>query len=132
MRNSRQQGLSLFGMLMLLVVVGFFFMLAMRLTPAVVEYFAIQRAIQKVKHSSTTIEDARTNFDKQIAVDDIKSVTSKDLDIIKDGNSVDIAFTYSYSVPLVGLDNVRLVVDFSGDTRGHKGEHANSNAINNL
>lgn len=56
-------------------------------------------------------------------IDDITSISSKDLDITKDGERIVISYAYSYSIRI--LDNVRLVIDFSGTTRDRAGRVIN-------
>ena len=75
--------------------------------------------MQKIGGEGTTVHDIRGAFDRYATIDDIKSISSKDLDITKDGDRVVITYAYSYSVPI--LDNVRLVIDFSGSTRDRGG-----------
>lgn len=57
----------------------------------------------------------RRDFDSYSTVDDIKSVTAKDLDITKEDDKIVISYAYSYPIQL--MDNVRLLIDFSGSTR---------------
>ncbi len=65
------------------------------------------------------MRDIRRAFDRYATIDDIKSITSKDLDITKDADRIVVSYTYSYSIPL--MDNVRIVIDFSGTNRDHAG-----------
>ena len=113
--RMRQQGLSLIGVLFIGVIVVFLMLLGAKLVPGVVEYIAIERAVQKIKNEGNTVGDIRAAFDKHATIDDIKSINSRDLDITKEGDKVVISYAYTYNIPL--MDNVRLVIDFSGTTR---------------
>lgn len=113
--RMRQQGLSLIGVLFIGLIVVVLLLLGAKLVPAVVEYIAIERAVQKIKSEGNTVGEIRSAFERHATIDDIKSLTSRDLDITKEGDRVVISYAYTYNIPL--MDNVRLVIDFSGTTR---------------
>jgi hypothetical protein len=113
--RMRQRGLSLIGVLFIGVIVVILLLLGAKLVPAVVEYIAIERAVQKIKNEGTTVAEIREAFQKHATIDDIKSISARDLDITKEGDRVVISYAYTYNIPL--MDNVRLVIDFSGTTR---------------
>jgi hypothetical protein len=113
--RARQQGLSLIGVLFIGLIVVILLLLGAKLVPAVVEYIAIERAVQKIKNEGNTVGEIRSAFEKHATIDDIKSISSRDLDITKEGDRVVISYAYTYNIPL--MDNVRLVIDFSGTTR---------------
>ena len=113
--RATQRGLSLIGVLFVGVIVVILLLLGAKLVPAVVEYIAVERAVQKIKSEGNTVGEIREAFQKQATIDDIKSITARDLDITKEGDRVVISYAYTYNIPL--MDNVRLVIDFSGTTR---------------
>jgi hypothetical protein len=113
--RTRQQGLSLVGVLFIGLIVVVLLLLGAKLVPAVVEYIAIERAVQKIKNEGNTVGEIRSAFERHATIDDIKSITARDLDITKEGDRVVISYAYTYNIPL--MDNVRLVIDFSGTTR---------------
>lgn len=116
-KNMRktQQGLSLVGVLFIGLIVVVLLLLGAKLVPAIVEYIAIERAVQKIKNEGQTVGQIREAFQRHATIDDIKSIGPKDLDITKEGDRVVISYAYTYSIPL--MDNVRIVIDFSGTTR---------------
>ena len=116
----RQSGLSLVSLIFLGLIAIMLLTIGFKLVPSLIEYLAIDRAVQKVKNEGSTVREIRSAFDKHATIDDIKSITSKDLDITKDADGVVISFAYSYSVPIA--DNVRLVIDYSGSTRDRHGK----------
>ncbi|HUN90803.1 MAG TPA: DUF4845 domain-containing protein [Burkholderiaceae bacterium] len=113
--DRRQHGLSLIGLVFVGVIVAMLMLFAFKIVPAINEYLAIDRAVQKIRNEGSTVPAIRNAFDRYAQVDDIHSITSRDLDITKDGDRVVISYAYSYSVQII--DNVRLVIDFSGTTR---------------
>ena len=111
----RQRGLSLVGLILVgLIVVGLI-ALGFKVVPAVVEYIAIERAVQKIKNEGSTVRDIQAAFDRHATIDDITSINSRDLDITKEGDRIVISYAYAKKVPIT--DNVSLVIDFSGTTR---------------
>jgi len=110
-----QRGLSLIGVLFIGVIVVMLLLLGAKLVPAIVEYIAIERAVQKIKNEANTVGEIRSAFERHATIDDIKSISSKDLDITKEGDRIVISYAYTYSIPV--MDNVRIVIDFSGTTR---------------
>jgi len=113
--RARQRGLSIIGLIFIgLIVVGLL-AIGFKTVPAVVEYIAIERAMQKIKNEGSTVRDIQAAFDRHATIDDITSINSKDLDITKDGDQVVISYAYQKKIPIV--DNVSLLIDFSGTTR---------------
>ena len=108
-------GLSLIGLIFVGLIVVVLMLLGFKVVPAINEYLAVDRAVQKIRGEGSTVRDIRGAFDRYAQIDDIKSIAGKDLDITKDGDRIVISYSYSYSVPI--LDNVRLMIDFSGSTR---------------
>ncbi|MFZ5512516.1 MAG: DUF4845 domain-containing protein [Pseudomonadota bacterium] len=114
----RQRGLSLVGLILiggLLVMVA---LVGMKVAPSVIEYFTILRNVKAMAASGelrgATVPDVRKAFDRRADVDDIKSISSKDLDITKEGNDVVISFAYEKRVHLFGP--VSLAIDYQGSS----------------
>jgi len=111
----RQRGASLIGLILIGIIVVALLILGARVVPAVVEYIAIERAVQKIKNEATTVRDIQTAFERHRTIDDITSITAADLDITKEGDKIVISYAYQKKIPI--LDNVSLVIDFAGTTR---------------
>jgi hypothetical protein len=112
---SRQRGMSLVGLIFIGLIVVALLALGFKLVPAVVEYIAIERAVQKIKNEATTVRDIQAAFERHATIDDITSISSRDLDITKEGDRIVISYAYQKKIPI--LDNVSLVIDFAGTTR---------------
>ena len=111
---KQQLGVSVLGFLVLLLVVGGGAVLGMKVFPAVREYRAIQSAIVKVKNGATAQEIAR-DFDKVAQIDDISSITGKDLTVKKVNGDNEITFAYDHKIPLFGPAS--LLLEFQGSTK---------------
>jgi hypothetical protein len=118
---TRQRGLSLVSLIFIGVVVIFLMVIGAKAVPAMTEYFAVDRAVQKVAGEGQTVRDIRNAFDRYATVDNITSISGRDLDITKDGERVIVSFSYQYSIPI--MDNVRIVIDFAGSNRDHPGRN---------
>jgi hypothetical protein len=113
--RSRQRGLSLVGVIVVGMIVVMLLILGFKIVPALTEYLAVDRAVNKIRNEGTTVPEIRAAFARYATIDDIKSIQPKDLDITKDGDKVVISYAYAYPVQI--LDNVRLVIDFAGSTK---------------
>jgi beta-lactam-binding protein with PASTA domain len=99
--KSRQRGLSLLGLLFfggLLAVVG---LIAAQIAPTALEYQSIVKAVNKAREGNSVAE-VRMIFDKAAAVDDIKSVTGKELEVTKEGDKIVVSFSYEREIHLAG------------------------------
>lgn len=110
----RQTGVSLGGLIVILAIIGMGAVMALKVVPSVTEYMSINKAIASVKASSTSPAQARSSFDKQADVGYIDSITGKDLDIVKNGDEIDISFAYQKKMQLFGP--VSLLIDYAGST----------------
>ena len=112
---ERQRGISLIGLFLVGLLAVALIALGFKVVPAVVEYIAIERAVQKIKNEGSTVRELQAAFDRHATIDDITSISSRDLDITKEGDRIVISYAYAKKVPIT--DNVALVIDFSGTTR---------------
>jgi len=104
-------------MLILGIVLVMFVVVGMRVLPTALEFMAIKRAINKVATSgASATPEIQKAFDLIAAVDDISTITGKDLVIARDGSSVTLSFRYEKRIPLVGPAS--LVIDYEGTTAG--------------
>jgi hypothetical protein len=111
----RQRGLSLIGLLFFGIVAVMLVVLGMRVLPSALEYIAIKRAITRVATAGETgTTEIQKAFDRIAAVDDIATITGKDLLITRNGSQVTIAFKYEKRIPLFGPAS--LVIDYEGSS----------------
>jgi Flp pilus assembly protein TadG len=116
---KNQKGVSMVGLIIILVVLVLCAGLGMKVGPAYMEYLQIKKAVAAIVESGEvrqgSVADVRKAFDKRAQVDAINAITSQDLDISKDGGNLVISFAYPQKVPLVG--NVSLLFDFAGSSK---------------
>jgi hypothetical protein len=116
--RSRQSGLSIIGLLFFGLIAVCLLLIGFRLVPGIVENIAVDRAVKTIARQEGSVADLREAFDRRAVVDDITSISSKDLDITKNDGRVVVSYAYSYELQL--LSNVRLVIDFSGSSADHR------------
>lgn len=112
--NIRQHGVSLTGLIFILAIVGLIAVVALKVSPTVSEYMSIKKSIVSAKTAGTTPAEVRSSFDKQADINYITSITSKDLEIEKNGDGLNVSFAYQKKIPLVGP--VSLLIDYEGST----------------
>lgn len=117
MRN-RQRGITLMGLIVGSVGLIMVALLAMKLLPSYIEYFAIKKAIVGVAQESRgrggAAADIRGAFNARAAIDDFTSVKATDLEITKEGNGFSIVANYRREVPLFA--NIGVYIDFTASS----------------
>ena len=117
-RYPRQRGVTLSGLFVVLFILIFGALLAMKLIPAYIEYGTAKNAIQAIARdrAGQSPAEIRRAFDARASIDDIKTVKASDLDITKEGGEVVIGFAYRKEVPLFG--NLGVYIDFAANSKG--------------
>ena len=111
-----QRGISLLGLLFWAVIIGGGSVILLRVVPTVMEYYTIQRAIDKIaKDSPSTVAAARDSFERTKQIEySIVSIEPKDLNITKVDDKVKISFAYDKEVPLFGP--AFLLIKYKGES----------------
>ncbi len=112
---SRQRGLSIVSLIVLVALLGCVVVVGMRVLPTFVEYRAIQAAVKKAKAGGGTTADMVRAFDRSATIDDITTLAGKDLNYTKVDDDVVISFAYVKKIPLFGP--VSLTIDYSGSSK---------------
>lgn len=99
--KNKQRGASFISILFVGGVLGLVLVVGLQVVPTYVEYRTIGVAVGKVKGASTPAE-ARISFDRAAVIDDIKSITGKDLVIKQVGTKTVVSFAYTTEIHLAG------------------------------
>ena len=83
--KNKQRGISFIGILFVGAVLAFSGVIAAQVFPTLLEFQAITKAASKAKEGNT-VPEVRAIFDKAGQIDDIKSISGKDLDVSKEGD----------------------------------------------
>lgn len=112
--KTRQRGVSFIGLLFVGGILVFGGIVAAQVFPTLIEYQAIDKAANKSKDGGSVAE-VRRIFDKARDIDDIKSISGKDLDVTKEGDKTVVAFAYSREIHLGGP--AYLLLKYSGRSK---------------
>jgi hypothetical protein len=82
----------------LLAVTG---VIVAQIVPTAIEYQAINKAANKAREGNS-VPEVRSIFDKAAAVDNISSISGKDLEVTKVGDKIVVSFAYEREIHLAG------------------------------
>jgi hypothetical protein len=99
--KSRQRGLSFFSLIFILAVLGGIGALVLQALPSFLEYEAAIKAINRAKDEAT-VAAVRSAFDRSAQVDNISSISGKDLEVTKEGDHVVVSFAYEKQFHMFG------------------------------
>ena len=99
--KRQQQGLTFMGLIIVGVLLALAGLVAAQVFPTYLEYMAVQKAVQKASAGSTVAE-VRDIFDKAATIDDIRTISGKDLTVGKQGDRVVVSYAYTREIPLAG------------------------------
>ncbi|MCZ2498310.1 DUF4845 domain-containing protein [Xylophilus sp. Kf1] len=114
---ARQRGLGFLGLLFLIIVIGGATLLTMRIVPSAIEYQSVLKAVERSK-SAASPAAVRAAFDRAAQIDDITSISGKDLDIepnINNAPGFKVSFAYRKELPLFGP--AALLLNYTGSAR---------------
>lgn len=108
----KQQGISLLGMVVIGMMAAFALLLAAKLVPAYVEYFAVQKNLATLVNENRNSGPAeiRAAFDRRAIIDDITSFKSDELEIEQSKEGLGIAVSYDKIVHLFA--NIHILIKF--------------------
>ena len=112
---KRHHGVSLVGMILLLVVLGFGGVLALKIVPIYTEYRAIQNAIVTAKAAGgNSVAEIQRAFDASATTAYITTISGRDLVIVRENGELEVSFEYKKEIPLGGPAS--LTLGFDGTT----------------
>jgi len=101
------------GFLFVTAVVLVVAMIGFRVMPAYIEFYSVQKALEKSLNETKDLNSAteiRKNFQKFADAGYIESVTEKDVEVVKTKNEVTASASWTRKLSLVG--NASLLLDF--------------------
>ncbi len=99
--KSKQRGISFFGLIFVAGVLAVCGVIGAQVFPTVLEYQAVVKAANKAAEGGSVAE-VRMIFDKARDIDDIRSISGKDLEVSKEGDKVVVSFAYQREIHLTG------------------------------
>ena len=116
MRN-KQTGVSITGLIIVFAILIVLALVGMKVGPAYAEFLTAQKIIKTIAQEKrgATVQEIRKAWDTKTMIDEVKVLTSNDLEVTKEGGDVVISFAYKKEVPLFA--NVGLYIDFAGNSK---------------
>jgi hypothetical protein len=111
---NKQRGLSFVGLLFVLGFIAALVLLAAKITPTVIEYNSIKKAIVTAKLAGNSVREIQVSYGKQAEVGYIESVKPNDLMIEKTPEGFEVSFAYEKKIPLFGPAS--LLLEYQGTT----------------
>jgi hypothetical protein len=112
--QHKQRGATFLGMVIIVAILGLGVYAGIRLVPIYMEYFAVVRALNQtaeaLKSGDANPAAIRNSLDRRWAIEDIKQLAIKDIEINKVPNGVEMYAAYEARAPFIA--NVSLVVEF--------------------
>ena len=115
--RSPSRGVTLIGLLTWAILVGFIGYVLVRTVPTLLEYYAIQGAVDKLAAAAPkTVAEVRKSFDRQKDIEySIVSISGDDLNITKENDRVVIGYAYEKEIELIGP--VFLLIKYQGKSK---------------
>lgn len=112
--RSRQQGMSIPGMLVVAAMVGFFIMCVLRMAPHYFEYLSVREIITTIAREHNPEEEDIADIRRRIATvfntNQIYDLQPKDVEVYRKDGRTFIDARYEARVPIMG--NVDAVMNF--------------------
>jgi len=99
--KNKQRGISFIGLVFFGAILAMTGVVIAQIIPTAIEFMAVQKAVNLAAQGQSVVE-VRTIFDKQASVDDIKSISGKDIEVTKEGDKVVVKFDYQREIHLAG------------------------------
>jgi hypothetical protein len=109
--HGRERGITAVGLIILITFLGLFVYAGIRLLPLYLEYMNVVRSMQTAKSDAESGAQAiRIALEKRFDIEDIKSLSYKDIEISKEGSTWVVHAAYDAQTDFIG--NVGFVVHF--------------------
>ncbi|MEO5698954.1 MAG: DUF4845 domain-containing protein [Casimicrobiaceae bacterium] len=108
-----QRGLTMGGFVFVAAIIVAVVMLGFKITPAVLEYYAVKQALREALDDAkdpTAAPDIQRAFQRRIDAGYIESVSSRDVELSKAGNMVTATVAWTRTTHLVA--NASLLLEF--------------------
>lgn len=113
--KSGQRGITFIGLIIIGALLAVTGVVVAQIVPTLIEFQAVNKAAKKAAQEGGTVADVRGIFDRAASIDDIKSVSGKDLDVTKVGERIVVRFAYEREIHLAGP--AWLTLKYEGQTK---------------
>ena len=115
--RHQQRGVTLFGLMLWAILIGFVALVGMKILPTVNEYYTIKKAVDKIaSEGAPTVSEIRAAFDRTATIEySIQSIKAKDLNITKENEKIVISFAYDKEIELIAP--VFILIKYEGRSK---------------
>ncbi|MEM8560784.1 MAG: DUF4845 domain-containing protein [Pseudomonadota bacterium] len=111
----QQRGMSIPGMLIIAIMVGFFVMCAIKMVPRYLEYLSVKKIVttiaQEYNPDEQNLGDIRRRVDTMFNTNQIYDLQPKDVEIFHEKGKTYIDANYEVRVPVVGIIDAVMTFD---------------------
>ncbi|MET0254302.1 MAG: DUF4845 domain-containing protein [Luteibacter sp.] len=118
--KSRQSGITLIGFVIVLLVLGFFAFMAMKLVPSYIEYFGVKKAMTQIATSGAADLDSMRRdlmFKMSFQYVDDATIKPKDITLDRSNNGAVLHVQYDKTIPF--LYNISFLLHFENAVQLH-------------
>jgi Tfp pilus assembly protein PilE len=110
---KRQEGMTAVGWLIVLALIGFFTLLALRMVPSYLEYYKIAQTLETIEAEGALDTPAaiRRLLERRFDISYVHSITPRDVSIKSAGGNWDVTAKYDSRVHLFA--NVDVIMSFN-------------------
>jgi predicted membrane chloride channel (bestrophin family) len=111
--RAQQSGLSMLGFLFVTIVIVVCVMIGFRVTPAFIEYYSIQKALEQALVDTRDLNstaEVRAAFQRRADAGYIESVNGRDIEVVKTRNQITASASWTRKLPLIA--NASLLLEF--------------------
>lgn len=119
--QKRQKGMTFLGYVIVLAVIGFFAIMAMKLIPIYLEYQSVVKIMNGVaaeSGASTPPASIRSTIQKRLDVNNIERITAKDFELKREREGTTLSVDYEARTQFAGRLWFLLTFDHSVMLRG--------------
>lgn len=102
--NSGQRGMTLIGMLLLIIMLAFIALIAMKVVPLYVQYYTIKSTIESIRKepqlAQMTTQDIQAGIQKRFDIGYVENVKARDLKIRSESGGRVLDLVYQDERPL--------------------------------
>ena len=106
LKARQEQGYSILGILVILIMVGFFVMCIIKMAPAYFEYLSIKEIVTKTadqfEPQNDTVADLRRKVDNLFNTNQIRGMNPKEVEIYRKEGKTYIDANHEVRVPIMG------------------------------
>jgi Domain of unknown function (DUF4845) len=100
--SRKQQHGGFIGLVLIVALLAVVGVAAMQVFPTYLEYIGVVKAVKKASKDGDSVAAIRVSFDKASQIDDITSITGKDLVIEKVGNDWVVKAAWNKEIQMAG------------------------------